>query len=153
MPTSKLPEGAILPRRFMRFSLRQIPPSWETPEIAALGLTDQEVHSYVKYRYSLYGNQPHHQIGGYPHPIQSPEMDVKCQLVTNGIYCGDETGYNDPRAVELCRHASDWSLLFQMDSDDDLIWWGDAGTIYFWIRRDEARAKKFEYSWLIFQCG
>ncbi|MCX6878962.1 MAG: DUF1963 domain-containing protein [Verrucomicrobia bacterium] len=47
-----------------------------------------------------------------------------------------------------------WSLLFQMDTDDDLkIMWGDAGMIYFWVRRDDARKLKFDNTWVILQCG
>jgi uncharacterized protein YwqG len=151
---TKLPDDAVLPKRFLKFSLNMLPPSWETPELAAVGLNEQEMDAFMEYRSSLYGEQPHHQIGGYADPVQNPEMDEECQLVTNGLYCGDETGYKNPRAVELRKHAADWSLLFQMDSDDDLkVMWGDVGMIYFWIRRDDARAKKFDRSWLVFQCG
>jgi hypothetical protein len=28
-------------------------------------------------------------------------MELKCHLVTNGLYCGDSTGYEDPRPREL----------------------------------------------------
>jgi len=154
LPPSELPAEATIPKRFLKFAITMLPPSWETPQLAALGLSEQEMDVFMDQRSELYGDQPHHQIGGYPDPIQNPEMDEECQLVTNGLYCGDATGYNDPRATELRKEADGWSLLFQVDSDDELkIMWGDAGMIYFWIRRDDARSLKFDNTWVILQCG
>jgi uncharacterized protein YwqG len=41
-----------------------------------------------------------------------------------------------------------------MDTDDDLnVMWGDAGMIYFWVRWDDARKRKFDNTWVILQCG
>ncbi len=41
-----------------------------------------------------------------------------------------------------------------MDSDDELkIMWGDAGMIYFGVRREDARKLKFDNTWVILQCG
>lgn len=78
---------------------------------------------------------------------------VASQFVTNGLYCGDASGYNDPRAEELKKGASDWSLLFQMDTDDELnVMWGDAGMLYFWVRREDARQLRFENTSVIQQC-
>ncbi|MCH6259111.1 hypothetical protein MLD52_21320, partial [Puniceicoccaceae bacterium K14] len=53
-------------------------------------------------------NQPRHQMFGYCSPVQNAEMDVECQLASNGLYLGDATGYNDPRAPELKKNAHDW---------------------------------------------
>jgi uncharacterized protein YwqG len=153
-PPTPLDVDSVLPKRYVAFRLSKLPPSWETRELKALGLTAAEMDLFMEQRSSLYGQQPHHQIGGFPDPVQNPEMDEECQLVTHGLYCGDATGYNDPRAAKLKEGARDWSLLFQMDSDDDLhIMWGDAGMIYFWVHRDDARTLKFENTWVILQCG
>jgi uncharacterized protein YwqG len=153
-PPTPLPAASVLPKRYVAFRLTKLPPSWDTPQIKAVGLTDTEMEAFMDERASLYGQQPHHQIGGFPDPVQNPEMDEECQLVTNGLYLGDATGYNDPRAAKLKEGARDWSLLFQMDSDDELkIMWGDAGMIYFWVRRDDARKLKFDNTWVILQCG
>ena len=32
------------------------------------------------------------------------------------------------------------------------VMWGDAGIIYFWIRESDARARRFDASWVILQC-
>ena len=153
-PPTPLPADSVLPKRSVAFHLSKLPPSSETPELKAVGLTEAEMDLFMEQRASLYGEQPHHQIGGFADPVQNPEMDEECQLVTHGLYCGDATGYDDPRAAKLKEDAGDWSLLFQMDTDDDLkVMWGDAGMIYFWVRRDDARRLKFDNTWVILQCG
>ncbi|TWU00020.1 hypothetical protein Pla108_09630 [Botrimarina colliarenosi] len=93
-----------------------------------------------------------HQLLGLPSEIQNP-MELECQLASNGLYVGDASGYQDIRAKALEEGATDWRLLFQMDSDDDAgIMWGDGGMIYYWIRKQDLAAKRFEKSWLILQC-
>ncbi len=96
---------------------------------------------------------PKHQVGGFPAVIQGDDMDLDCQLASSGLYCGDSSGYADPRAATLKAGAANWRLLFQFDTDDDLdIMWGDGGTIYFWVQEREARAGNFANAWLILQC-
>lgn len=107
--------------------------------------------------YELYGQfakrrSPWHQLLGHPDPIQG-EMQLECQLVSHGLYCGDGTGYNDPKAKVLAPGAAQWRLLLQIDSDDPLgMMWGDAGRLYFWITEDDLRHKRFENVWMISQC-
>ncbi|WP_157947610.1 YwqG family protein [Abditibacterium utsteinense] len=49
--------------------------------------------------------------------------------------------------------AMDWILLFQVDSDDELgAMWGDVGTIYFLISKQDLAARRFEATWHIMQC-
>jgi uncharacterized protein YwqG len=153
-PPTPLEADLVLPKCYMAFHRLTLPPSWETPELKAVGLTEDEMDLFLEQRALIYGQQPHHQIGGFPDPLQNPEMEEECQLVTNGLDCGNSSGYNDPRVAELKAGIEDWSLLFQMDTDDDLnLMWGDMGMIYFWVRRDDARKLKFENTWLILQCG
>ena len=60
---------------------------------------------------------PLHRLGGHADCVQNP-MELECQLVTNGLYCGSATGYEDPRRHILAPGALDWRLLLQVDSDD-----------------------------------
>jgi uncharacterized protein YwqG len=30
--------------------------------------------------------------------------------------------------------------------------WGDTGTIYYWIRRQDLLTARFDQAWMIFQC-
>ena len=96
---------------------------------------------------------PAHQIGGYPSPVQGEGMELECQLASNGVYVGDPAGYSSPEAQALQAGASDWLLLLQIDSNDaaDMVW-GDAGMLYFWIRRQDAANKDFSKVWMVLQC-
>lgn len=90
---------------------------------------------------------------GYPGLIQG-DIFLESQLVTNGLYCGDPTGYNDPRAKELEKGAGEWMLLFQIDSDNNAeMMWGDVGRIYFTIKKEDLKNRRFAQAWSAFQCG
>lgn len=95
---------------------------------------------------------PLHRIGGHADCVQNP-MELDCALVTNGLYCGDGSGYNDPRRKELESDAENWRLLLQIDSDDHAgMMWGDVGMIYYWMNKSDLNGRRFERSWLILQC-
>ena len=85
-----------------------------------------------------------HRLLGHSANIQG-DMQLEAQLVTNGLYCGDPSGYHDSRPKELESGADDWVLLLQLDSDDhaDLMW-GDAGMLYYWILFSDLAALRFD---------
>ncbi len=94
-----------------------------------------------------------HRLLGHSDNVQG-DMQVEVALVTNGVYCGDATGYQDPRSKTLESNADDWILLMQIDSDESAdMMWGDVGAIYFWIRTDDLANKNFDNVWLILQCS
>jgi len=81
-------------------------------------------------------------------------MQLEAQLVTNGLYCGNETGYKDPRRKALESGADDWMLLLQLDSDNTgEFMWGDAGMLYYWIWKQDLAANRFDRVWMTLQCG
>lgn len=95
---------------------------------------------------------PESHLLGYAGCIQNA-MELQCQLVTNDLYCGDSRGYNDPRAKELEVGTDDWLLLLQVGDEEKAdMMWGDAGRLYFWIKKQDLAAKKFENAWCILQC-
>jgi hypothetical protein len=97
----------------------------------------------------------YHHLLGHPRLVQD-DMRGECELVTNGVYCGDPSGYQGERAKDLLRRApADWQHLLQIDSDEGSPgWmWGGSGRIHFWIRRTDLAARAFEKAWLILQCG
>lgn len=102
---------------------------------------------------SLSGSDRAHQLLGNPRTVQNP-MELECQLVTNGLYCGDSSAYKSQRAIELQSGADQWKLLLQVDSDlDSSGWmWGDNGRIYYWIKESDLRSVHFNDTWMIFQC-
>ncbi|KAA3440043.1 YwqG family protein [Rufibacter hautae] len=90
---------------------------------------------------------------GYSDNVQSA-MELECELVTNGLYCGNSSGYDDPKAQVLAPNAVNWRLLLQIDSNEDEcgMMWGDMGRLYFWIKKQGLLEKNFDLSWLILQC-
>lgn len=149
---SKLPGKSILGR--MQVELKRIdtfPSSRES--LAGLELTDEESNLLLDLQEAQFCGRPRHQLGGFPSAVQGDTMELECQLVSEGLYCGDDRGYKDPRAEEAARLAHEWQLLFQMDSDDDLkVMWGDLGMLYFWNREQDSRRGRFEDAWVILQC-
>ena len=90
---------------------------------------------------------------GHAEQIQG-DMSEECSLVTAGIYCGDATASKHPRYEELAAKALDWRLLFQLHSVEEAgMCWGDLGCLYFWIRDEDLRAKRFNAAWMILQCS
>lgn len=93
-----------------------------------------------------------HRLLGHSEPVQN-DMQLECQLVTNGINCGGADWAADPRAKSLESGAADWRLLLQVSEDPNSdMMWGDMGAIFFWIREDDLRDQNFDNCWLIFQC-
>lgn len=95
----------------------------------------------------------HHRLLGFAEPIQG-SMELECEMVTHGIYCGDARGYESPGRKELEKTAGQWKLLLQIDSDTENsdMMWGDAGRLYYWIKDADLRERRFEKCWFIFQC-
>lgn len=125
----------------------------ERASVSALSMSDEESDAYSELCDSQYGDEPKHQIAGFPAPVQDDFMELQCQLASNGVYCGEGRYMNDPATAELSKGAGDWRLLLQVDTDDDISsMWGDAGTLYFFVREQDARAADFSNVWLILQC-
>jgi len=124
-------------------------PSWEN-DFVQKNLSEKEIDQYLNLPQDYRINK----MLGYANNIQS-EMELDCQLVTNGLYCGDPSGYNDPKAKDLEKGAKDWILLLQIDSEDEKtgMMWGDVGRLYFWIKKDDLKNKDFTKTWMILQCS
>jgi len=147
--------AALFPERRLRFT-----PEWTLPTRLDAGGEDLSIWGSEDYAALLQQlmsvsdeREPVHRCGGHPQEVQG-DMRLECQLVTNGLYCGDATGYEDPRAAALEEGAADWQLLLQIDSDESRLgWmWGDVGRLYFWIRRQDLAAKDFDGVWVVLQC-
>lgn len=151
--TAAEPVARSLPRHSVSFVPIETYPSSERPNVAVLGLNEAESDRLGDLTASVYRGVPCHQVAGWPNPIQGDEMELECQLASHGIYCGDSSGYQRSEASNLRDGAGDWRLLLQVDSDDDLeVMWGDSGILYFWIREQDARAGRFDKTWLTLQC-
>ena len=155
-PTS-LSTDAHFPRRSLEFRCEWTLPTYLELNNGDLALWKTDEYSDLIAKLNSGGDAEGgllHRVGGYPQEIQG-DMRLECQLVTNGLYCGDRSGYQDPRRAELEKGASDWRLLAQFDSEEaKLGWmWGDVGRVYFWARQQEIEAADFTNCWAILQCS
>lgn len=152
-PPGDLPDAARFPACAITFEAYEDLPDLED-ETGAPPLGDDDSERYIGIREYLSsgGAGPSHKLLGFADPVQSP-MELECQLVTNGIYCGDPSGYEGPRVAQLTPGQAEWRLLLQLDSDESArMMWGDAGRLYFWIRESDLREQRFDRAWLILQC-
>lgn len=154
-PPASLPESARFPARNISFRREWTLPTRIVNNAIDISIWDNDEYEILCHRLmSQDGDkEPVHRCGGHPQEIQG-DMRLECQLVANGLYCGDATGYRDPRANLLSHGESDWQLLFQIDSDEKGPgWmWGDVGRVYFWARKQDIQLADFDRSWAILQC-
>lgn len=89
---------------------------------------------------------------GHADNIQS-EMEEFCQIVTSKEYTGDFRKFDVPEYDNLRAGATDWILLFQVDSNQESAYmmWGDLGRLYFWIRKQDLEQKNFDNCWCVLQ--
>jgi uncharacterized protein YwqG len=128
-------------------------PSPQRKELAALRLTNTESIFLRERASEVYGDDRQHQIGGWPQPIQNDEMEVECELMTSRAGHENTAEYRKRVGAQLESDAAQWRLLLQMDSDEELrVMWGDAGILYFWIREQDARERRFDKVSLVLQC-
>lgn len=110
--------------------------------------TDQQ-----KYDTALQGltssvTHPIHRMLGHPDTIQD-DMRMQCQLAANGVA---DPGADPQKVAALSAGANDWTLLLQVDSNQSVaMQWANAGMLYFWIRRQDLTARKFDQAWVVLQ--
>jgi uncharacterized protein YwqG len=144
----------IYKEKHIKFSEILTYPDWQDDRIDKLNLNDAQSDEFFELCSSIFENQPAHQLLGYPSPVQGNDMDLDSQLASNGLYCGDASGYNDPKTKKLESGRYEWILLLQLDSDDDTeMMWGDVGKLYFWIRKNDLKNRNFSNVWMILQCS
>jgi uncharacterized protein YwqG len=123
-------------------------PSAERPQVSALGLSEAELDAYDELCRRRDGGCPRHRIDGFPAMIQSDAMELECQQDLEGR---SSSRFDD---AELEAARRDWRLLLQIDSDDDLdVMWGDGGTLYFFVREEDARRGDFSRVRVHAQCS
>lgn len=149
-----LEEDYRLPEFALSFSNQTDLPDYEEIAEYAAGL---DWNSYDKEK-ALYGyDKPDERISkllGYADLIQG-SMLLECEQATNGIYCGAIPSVTEKQREELLHSSKEWTLLFQMptvETDDFELMFGDCGSIYFYIRKQDLQAGNFDNVWLILQC-
>ncbi|MEV0952103.1 YwqG family protein [Promicromonospora sp. NPDC050249] len=89
----------------------------------------------------LRGHLPRHQVGGWAIAVQGPvELEAAHDEVRRRRSADSGlTGPHRPGQDTIAAETDQWVLVFQVDSDNDLMW-GDAGTLY-WLARPEDLAR------------
>ena len=87
-----------------------------------------------------------HRVLGHPDAIQG-DMTRRIEYGWRGA----DLEKPEP-TLELA--ARQWRLLLQVDSDHHAgMMWGDLGRLYFWIREDDLRARRWDAARLQLQCS
>ena len=134
-----LPDDAKLPAYPIAFAPGTSYPSEERVAIDWSRLDAASTGALEAALVSLAPAAPAHQIGGYPFPVQSDGMEAECQTIARRLGQGDGD-------------TADWRLLLQLDTDEEVgMIWYDVGSLYFWIREQDARAGDFSKVWTILQ--
>ena len=162
-----LADYARLPELAMTFTEQiSLPGCWDVREITDPfdgEDSDEFCDSYVEccealgQQYS--GIDERTKLFGYPDAQQDPDMGNECECVTRGYRRGspeDSKRISEEEKADIAAKSKDWILLFQMgtvESGDYELMFGDCGYIYFWIRKEDLAARRFDKCWLILQCG
>lgn len=144
-----LPEFAVL------FTTRMNLPDYE--EIAEF-VPDLEWDSYDEEKvlcgYEGDEDEEVSKLLGYADLIQG-DMLLECEEVCNGIYCGNIPEIIDEQREKMLEGSKEWELLFQMSTvanEDYELMFGDCGSIYFYIKKQDLQKKNFDNIWLVLQC-
>lgn len=96
-----------------------------------------------------------HRLLGWPDIIQSC-MTAECELVSRGYYLGGSQKIPEEEMWEAERTSLEsWLLLFQLDTIQQgkfSLDFGDYGRVYFYIRKEDLAARRFDRVWLVLQC-
>lgn len=126
-------------------------PSYDSDLCADVELPEEEEDDYFDWQEEREGSC--NKLLGHSDNIQDG-MELECEFVTSGIYCGDPSGYEKAKALGLDKNAARWNLLMQVESNEDLgMMWGDMGRLYLWINDEDLKERRFDKTWLILQCG
>ena len=150
LPPAQLPTSSQFKACSIRFANEITLSQYPKLDVPNFDWTDEEQKKYETLLSTFPSTEDHAAIHdrllGNPDTLQD-DMRLQCQLVSHGI-----TDESDPRAAELAKGAKDWQLLLQIDSDEHAgMRWGNEGMLYYWIKRDDLKAQRFDDTWLVLQ--
>ena len=149
-----LPPGGRYPACEVSLSDVLTFPPRQSIAIGELGMTCAESDAYLCFLQERSPENlgiPAHQILGHPQPLLD-DMQVQCQLVSGGVDLTGSVDFGDGRVRDLLPGSPQWRLLLQLDSDAGAgTCWHDCGCLYFWIRRADLAARRFDQTWMVLQ--
>jgi uncharacterized protein DUF1963 len=88
---------------------------------------------------------PRHQVGGYADLVQGP---VEWEVAMAAL------GSRDPHNPRVAAEQARWTLLAQVDTDDQAgMMWGDCGTLYWLSRHEDLARGRFTNTSFTWQCA
>lgn len=148
----------VVPEMAVRFTARPSYPEYEELEFYSSEYCDWEKYDALLEKMGVDLDAEEHKLLGYADIIQN-EMLSECERVTRGLYCGNPEAYeNTPKdtAADISANAKDWTLLLQLTTLEKDGWewmWGDCGMLYFYIKKQDLAASRFENAWFALQCS
>ena len=150
-----LSEEYAVPEMAVRFTAENSYPSYEELDLHSDLDCDWDGYDAALEELGVDPDAEEHKLLGYAKLIQN-EMLTECERVSRGIYCGGVSPRPTPEEEERIRRgAGEWTLLLQLTTlqKGDWEWmWGDCGMLYFYIRKEDLAARRFENAWFALQC-
>ena len=156
---SELEEDCRFPALAIQFSSEINVPSLEDiyDKIDTRNLDWQEYTSYCEQIGNV--SQTQNEVSkllGWADVIQN-SMTIECELVSQGYEMGYGVQDIPKTVIEQAEQTSleQWQLLFQLDTvenDTFCLMFGDCGRIYYYIKTEDLKQKRFENHWLVLQC-
>lgn len=108
-------------------------PAWTDPILEAVELSEPESDAFWN-RLLDSSEGPSHRLLGHPSEIQTSQFQpAVCARALGG-------------------DTAEWTLLAQFDNDVAAgMDWGDAGRLFYWVRRNDLAAARFDRAWVIAQ--
>lgn len=149
-PPKSLPRGDLIPEIGVSFSHEE-----SYPDLADLP-EDVDADDYAEFFGAIGRDAPVYKLLGWPDVIQG-EMAAECELVRRGYDLGSSWDGIPREEIRKIKENvnEEWRLLFQFDSIEQgefELMFGDCGKLYFWIRKEDLLARRFDRVWLILQC-
>jgi uncharacterized protein YwqG len=86
----------------------------------------------------------HYLLGGTQAGFQINLQGHLLELAESGVAPRDAT----KEQIEAARQKDDWIVLFSTDGTDTEMDWGSLYILYFWIRRSDLEARRFDRVWI-----
>ena len=155
-----LAEEYAMPQIPLTFAAEPCCPNYEELEIHSDLDCDWENYDreLTKLGLDKEGDPEGHKLLGYADIIQN-EMLTDCERVSRGIIIDSQyihRGLQQEDKQDIRQKAKDWVLLLELGTieTDDFEWmFGDCGMLYYYIRKEDLAAKRFDKLWFSLQCG
>jgi uncharacterized protein YwqG len=145
---------AAMPSQKLSFANSITLPRIYINETEKYGFQHDEFKAYSKLRW-FGSEQPCHYFLGYPFTIDDP-VEWDCVKHSQNIKPQNVEGYSyytEEQLSYLEDESKKWKFILQIDSDGDLgIFWGDLGSLYVCVQKEDLLLRRFDKAWTIIQC-